>query len=269
MAQMRFRFFNFSVALSLKLALLSGCLIWVQSPRIVLATGIPQSWEAKAYQPRTDMGTPRRVAGGGTRGSGDCAINDIPKPLTALVPNNHFGVTATAYPTFFVYMPALEPQDTPRLVEFVIEDSNKNPIYNAKFQTNGIPGILTLSLPNQAGLLPLQVNQDYRWFFSVVCDAEDRSKDMTVGGLIRRVELDSVLNDQLKQTSLEQQIDLYAEAEIWHDALATLAQLRRDRPNDPVIGEKWQQLLNAVGLKNIEPESLVPISTTVSGNLKP
>ncbi|HEY9597433.1 MAG TPA: DUF928 domain-containing protein [Cyanophyceae cyanobacterium] len=266
---MRFRFFNFSVALSLKLALLTGFLTLAQSPHVVLATGIPQSWEAKAYQPPINIGTPRRVAGGGTRGSSDCAMNETPKPLTALVPNNHFGVTVTAYPTFFVYMPALEPQDTPKIVEFAVEDSNKNPVYKAQFQTSGMPGILTLSLPKQAGLSPLQVNQDYRWSFSVVCDAEDRSKDMTVGGLIRRVQLDSALNNQLQQASPEQQIDLYAAAEIWHDALATLAQLRRDKPNDPMIGQKWQQLLNAVGLKNIEPESLVPIPTTVSGNLKP
>lgn len=269
MAQMRFRFFNFSVALSLKLALLTGFLTLVQSPPVVLATGIPQSWEAKAYQPRTDIGRPRRVAGGGTRGSGDCLMTGAAKPLTALVPINHFGVTVTAYPTFFVYMPALEPQAESRLVEFVVEDSNKNPVYKAKFQTNGMPGILAFSLPNHAGLLPLQVNQDYRWLFSVICDAEDRSKDMTVGGLIRRVELNSALSDELQQASPEKQIDLYAEAEIWHDALATLAQLRRDRPNDSVIDQKWQQLLNSVGLKTIEPEQLVPISTTVSGNLKP
>lgn len=269
MAQMRFRFFNFSVALSLKLTLLISFMTLVQSPQVLLATGIPQSWEAKRYQPPMDMGTPGRVAGGGTRGSGDCSMSGTTKPLTALVPNNHFGATLTGYPAFFVYIPALEPQASPRLVEFVVEDSDKNLVYKAKFPTNGIPGILSLRLPNQAGLLPLKVNQDYRWFFSVVCDADDRSKDMTVGGLIRRVQLNTGLNNQLQQASLEKQVDLYAEAEIWHDALATLAQLRRDRPNDSMVGKKWQQLLNAGGLKNIEPESLVSNPTRVSGNLTP
>jgi hypothetical protein len=262
MAQIRFRFFNFSLALSLKLALIGLFFTLVQTPQVLLAKGIPQRWEPKQYQPPVGIGTPGRLAGGATR-SPRSSCQESARLLRALVPSRSFGgVTVADYPTFFVFMPALSPQASPLPVEFVLEDTSRNQVYKSTFQTSGKSGILTLSLPPQGGLSPLAVGKDYKWSFSVICQPEQRSLDITVEGWVRRVELNPTLKTQLAQASPQQKVELYAEAEIWHDALATLVQLRRDKPNDAAVADNWAKLLSAAGLEDITQETLVSIPTT-------
>lgn len=265
MAQIRFRFSNFPVALALKLALLTGVYFIVQTPQALLAQGIPRRWEAKQYRPPIGIGAPIRTEGGGTR-SGNTGNKSCPlvsgKPLTALVPSDRFGVTVAPYPTFFVYMPAASSPASPLSVEFDLRDRNDNVIYKSTFKSSGKPGVLTLTLPSQAGLPPLAIGQDYKWSFSVICRSDERSQDMTVEGWVRRVELNSALKNQLRQASLPQQVELYAQAEIWQDALATLVQLRRDNPNNAAIKANWERLLSSAGLNNIAKESLAASPTT-------
>lgn len=257
---MRFRFRKFSLALSIPLVIFVGGLAFVQTPRVLLAQGIPQTWEAKEYKPPSGIGSPRRTEPAGTRGPVDiCPVNG--KALKALVPSNNFGVTVAAYPTFFVYMPAPS-SGTTLPVEFVLEDMEGNPIYKTKFETSGKSGIITLNLPTQVGLAPLEVGRDYQWSFSVICQSNERSKDLVVEGWVRRVELDPILATQLAQASPEQQVDLYSEAEIWHDALANLVELRRNKPGDSTVANQWVKLLSAANLSDLIQESLVSDLTT-------
>jgi hypothetical protein len=256
MANLRFHLFKFSWAFSVKLALLAGFFTLVETPQILLAAGIPQRWEPRAYQPPAGIGAPSRTEGGGTRSSLSCPIAG--KPLKALVPSNRFGATVAAYPTFFVYMPTVSSQTSPLPVEFVLEDKNGNEVYTSSFNTSGMPGIVTLGLPTQSGLPPLEVGQDYKWSFSVICQPDDRSRDITVEGWVRRVPLNPTLNTQINQASPEKKVELYAQAELWHDALATLAQLRREKPNDSAVAADWVKLLSAAGLSDITQESLLP-----------
>jgi hypothetical protein len=211
------------------------------------------------------IGAPIRTEGGGTRsgGSANSRCPMVGKPLTALVPGNRFGATVAPYPTFFVYMPTVSPQASPLLVEFELQDNNNDSVYKSIFKTSGKSGILTLTLPSQAGLPPLKVGEDYKWSFTLICQPDDRSQDITVESWVRRVDVNTALNNQLKQASPQQQVELYAEAEIWQDALATLVQLRRNYPNDAAIAANWERLLSAAGLNNIAQEAVVVIPTTV------
>ncbi|MBE9128240.1 MULTISPECIES: DUF928 domain-containing protein [unclassified Coleofasciculus] len=257
---MRFHFRKFSLALSIQLVLLAGGLAFLQTPRVLLAQGIPQTWEAKEYKPPAGIGAPTRTEPGGTRSPVDsCPVNG--KALKALVPSNNFGTTVAAYPTFFVYMPASS-SGTTLPVEFVLEDIEDNPIYKTTFDSSGKSGIITLSLPTEVGLAPLKVGQDYKWSFSVMCQSNERSKDLVVEGWVRRVELDPRLATQLAQASPEQQVDLYSDAEIWHDALAKLVEQRRNNPGDSKVANQWVKLLNAANLSDLIQESLVSDLTT-------
>jgi hypothetical protein len=159
-------------------------------------------------------------------------------------------------------MPAVSPQASPLLVEFELQDKNSDSVYKSIFKTSGKPGILTLTLPTQAGLPPLKVGEDYNWSFTIICQPDERSRDITVEGWVRRVELNATLNNKLKQASPQQQVELYAQAEIWQDALATLVQLRRNYPNDAAIAANWERLLSSAGLNNIAQESVVVIPAT-------
>jgi hypothetical protein len=145
-----------------------------------------------------------------------------------------------------------------------LEDADENELYKATFQTTGRPGIVTLSLPTGAGLSPLQVGRDYRWSFSIICQPGESTENIEVGGWVRRVELNSTLNNRLQQASPENRVELYAESEIWHDALASLVQLRRNNPRNSALAARWSQLLSAAGLNNIVQESLVPTATRTS-----
>lgn len=256
MAQTRFRFGKFSWALALRLALITACFVLVQIPQALLAQEIPQRWEFRQYQPPRGIGTPGHLDRGGTRSPSNSCLT-TGKSLTALVPSSQFGVTVSPYPTFFAYMPDLSAQNSSLPVEFTLEDADGNNIYKAKFETRGKAGILTLALPSQVGMSPLKVGQDYKWTFSIVCQPDERSKDISVEGWTRRVELNPSLQSQLAQASLARQVELYAGAEIWQDALATLVQLRRDNPGNSTIAAMWQKLLSSAGLEQIGRESLV------------
>ncbi|MFB8787780.1 MAG: DUF928 domain-containing protein [Potamolinea sp.] len=268
---------QFSWARSLKLALITGLFAFVQVPQVILAEGIPQRWEATEYQPQSGIGKPRRIIGAGTRNTetsprngarrgSSCQFTEQP-PLTALVPENGLGVTVSAQPTFYVYVPARSPQATPLQIEFHLKDKNDIDIYQTSFQTIGKPGIVAITLPTQAGLLPLEIGQDYKWTFSVGCSVNDRSTDITVGGVVRRVELNDTLNNQLKQASRQKQVELYAEAGIWQDALTTLIQLKRENPTDPEVISAWTKLLSSVDLKDLTQELFVQIPTTSESQL--
>jgi hypothetical protein len=262
MAQIQFRSHKFHLLFCLKLAVITGVFSLLQTPQVLFAKGIPQRWQVNQYQPPVGIGKPIRVEGGGTRSASGSTCLSPGKPLMALLPSSNFGATVAAYPSFFVYMPALSPQRSSLPVEFVLQDKNNNEIYKASFKTSGKPGIVTLTLPTQAGLLPLEVGQDYKWSFSVICQSDDRSKDMVVDGLVRRVALNPTLSTQLKQASPQKQVELYAEAELWQDALAIVAQLRRDKPTDSAVAADWAKLLTAAGLENLTQELLLPTSAT-------
>lgn len=241
---------------SVKPGLIATAIVVVQTPQIIFAQGISPKWAAQNYQSSLEISTPGHIAGGETQSlNNNCPVEG--KPLTALVPSSGFGVTVAAYPTFFVYMPAPSSQVSTLQVEFVLTDSENNQVYQSQFETNRKAGIITISLPSAAGLAPLEIGQDYRWSFSIICQPSDRSQNMIVEGLIRRVQLDPTLETQLAQASPERQFELYAERKIWQDALATLVQMRRNRPSDPQLAARWVQLLNAEGLGDLAQESLV------------
>jgi hypothetical protein len=261
MPHIRFNFGQFALAHSLPLALSAGCLTLFQMPQVLLAQGIPERWESQNYEAPSNIGAPGRTREAGTR-SLNRSCDSNAKQLTALLPKSQFGVTSAQYPTLFVYMPAFGTEALPMPVEFVLEAQDGQEVYKATFKTSGIPGLLTLGMPTRAGLSPLKVDEDYSWRFSVICNENERSQDIVVGGAVRRVELDSTLKEQLMLVSAKEQVELYAEAGIWQDALLTLVQLRRNNPKDLELAADWEKLLKAVDLGDIAQEPIEPMPAT-------
>lgn len=258
MAQQGFRLFKSFRALSLKLTVLTFVCTLAQIPQVLTAQGIPTLWEAKEYLPPSEIGAPSHRSGAGTRNPRqNCQVTG--KNLTALLPSNNFGVTEKAHPQFFVYMPALSSEENSIPVEFLLETQDGQDIYQTRFNSDGKAGILAISLPNHAGVSPLEVDNNYKWSVSLICDSDERSMDIAVEGWVRRVKLDSTLNNQLRQLSLSKRVELYAEAGVWHDALASLAQLRLDNPDDSEVAAEWNKLLSAVGLNEFSQESIIPV----------
>lgn len=199
-------------------------------------------------------GVPDRRVGGGTRG--DREIYGLPVPL---VPQNNQGLTGSGNPTFFFYVPKTQ---QPQMGEFILVDEKEEVIYQTTFRNNGNSGVVGIELPANVATKSLEIGQKYRWFFAIIPNPNDRENDLAVTGSIERVEVDPSLRERLKNPDPLVRADIYAENKLWYDAIATLAQLRRTRPNDATVAAKWAQLLQSANLNEIAREPLVSYQRT-------
>lgn len=218
---------------------------------LVTSSSFPEASGAQELNSIRD-GLPGRRVGSGTRG--ECNFGH--KQLTALIPKNNLGLTVAANPQLFFYLPSISNSQT---VEFVLLDEADNQIYEKTFKPTSTNGIINLSL-SDASLKELAIGKKYHWYFSIICNAQDRANDISVDGWIQRVELNSTLARKLEIAAPLQRPAILAAANIWQDALVTLAQLRLSHPNDANIASQWKQLLQSADLNNIAQEPVVALS---------
>jgi hypothetical protein len=146
------------------------------------------------------------------------------------------------------------PQTSAEKVEFLLEDANGE-VYQTTYalaqpanDVEGAPGIRSLTLPALANLSPLEIGQEYQWQLTLICNSQDRSSDIVVEGKIKRVALDPILARRVRLATPQQRVALYAKAGLWHEALSTMVELQRDRPNDPTLAATWDNLLKSEGM---------------------
>lgn len=213
--------------------------------------GFPLAALAQQYVP-PNRGLPGRREGGGTRGCwSNTAVPTTANRLTALVPAQNFGYTLDEYPSFFVYVPPFYGQKAVG-AEFILVDDQDNEIYRATYVTANISGVISLSLPDQANLPPLDVGKDYNWSFSLICDFDDPSGNLVVDSWIQRIEPTPELASALQTATPMELPNLYAQSGIWYNAIASLNDLAT--LNSRTTLARWQSLLNSVGLDHIAGE---------------
>lgn len=196
------------------------------------------------FPPSNRDGAPR-TGGGGTRSS-SCVSNEG-KKLTALMPNrDNVAKTTEDTPTFYWYVPETE-SDT---AQFVLIDEDGDEVYFNSFNLPKTPSIVTLTLPDETNL---KVGKEYLWYFSVVCDERDRSRDVWIQGRLDRTQLSNAVKSRMGQLTPLEQAKVYAEYRIWHETLALIEQLREEQP------EQWQNLLSSVDLEFLSDETVQPI----------
>jgi Domain of Unknown Function (DUF928) len=232
-------------------------------PRVVIGLGlgltmgllsIPTQAMAQEYNP-PDRGLPGRREGGGTRGG--CLSNA--QHLVALMPVTNFGLTTQESPSLFWYIPPLSVISA----EFVLLDANDNEVYTTTIQLTGNEGIVSLAIPlirDEAlgkDVSRLEVGKDYHWYFSLICDARDRSSDIFVEGWIQRTQLNQAMTTRLETTPERDRPTAYAELGLWYDALGTLATLRQAQPQDETTLAAWNTLLNSVDLSDLAGQPLL------------
>jgi hypothetical protein len=185
------------------------------------------------------------------------------KSLMPMIPADAFGTTASDSPTWFWYVPAT----TARTAELRLLDSNDNNLYTTTFKLTGSPGMVGFTLPRNALSKPLEVGESYRWQFTVLCNVEEPSKNPFVEGTLQKVTLNPTLISQLKQAPLRDRPALYAQAGIWHDAIATLAQQQCTSPQDSSWQSRWTTLLQSVQLDRYATEPLPQVCATGSTSI--
>lgn len=212
-----------------------------------------QTWQiSQAFKPpkRED---PPPSAGGSTRGS-SCLKGK--KPLTSLMPKNKLGLTLAERPTFFWFVP----QSSVKTAKFLIlTNKDQNIFYETTLTLPNKPGIISFTLPTTAP--ELKIGQRYHWYLSVVCNSQDSSTNPWVDGWVERIQAEPDLSAALAKAQPQKLSRLYAEAGIWHEALATSAQLRRNDPKNFKTRMDWWTLLKSVSLTSLTTEPFLDCCT--------
>lgn len=220
----------------------------------------PQTVSFSLPSPPPDPPPGGRVRGGARRDT----CPQVKPELTALVPftqeppsvTNVWGLATKAHPTLWFYVPYTKALAYP--TEFVLQDEESNPIYQQAIALPDKPGVISVSLPTNA--LPLTLSNQYRWFLTINCDQIKQSPPappIYVEGVIKRIKLNQATIEQLKTATPLQQVAIYAQNGIWHDALTTLAELRQQNPQDAALQTQWRDLLASIGLDDIAEEPIV------------
>ncbi|HAJ60635.1 MAG TPA: hypothetical protein DCP31_16335 [Cyanobacteria bacterium UBA8543] len=214
------------------------------------------------FEPRKDQPAPTLTVGGGRRNNNKCPqdrpasepltkTNLLNQRLTPILPSplTSLQLTVSAHPTFLVYIP----QTNAKSVEFTLvtqdKDNSEKGIYQTTLALTSTPSIISISLPATAPML--EIGKDYKWIVVMACQTgEPTPEDPFVEGLVRRIQPDSSLS-QLDRAKPLDRVALYAKSGSWYDAVATLAALRKDQPNNSEVASAWKDLLQGVGLDAI------------------
>ena len=205
---------------------------------------------------KLELTLPPRGAPGKRKGAG--SRNDCPPgEFIALVPGTNFGLTTSEGPTFWFYVPY---SDNRKLqAEFWLRNKERKDVYKETFTLQNTPGIVKITLPETVS--PLVTEDLYRWRFSVICNPTDRLYYDFVSGGVERISISSDLEKQLKGKNPRNRIAVYAQQGLWFDALTALAELRLANPQDKILAQDWADLLEQVGLEEIDSKPLVDCCT--------
>ena len=184
---------------------------------------------------------PRSTVAGGTRG-------DVPR-LTALVPPNKYGLTTSARPTIYVYLPPIKAQE----VFFSLQDEEGNPHYHTLLKVPPHGGVISITLPKEAPAL--EMGKNYLWYFAPIESGGFlRPDNYAVIGWVKLVKVN--FNEQELAVSPIKLATEYAKAGVWYDTLKVLVKAQLDAPNNKNLAAEWHDLLKQVGLGAIASQQL-------------
>lgn len=191
---------------------------------------------------------PSRTSAGSRNSCLDLLIALVPGRDTVRVDNNDCGgysaslmaLTVSAQPTLWFYLPESVRGGS---AELVLLDTNQQATFVQPVTIGDAQGIIRVAL-NQ----PLEIERPYHWVFSVE-GRNNTAEPLFVEGFIQRVAPNTTLAAALTSApSKPEQMALYAEHGIWHDALTLLLDLRRAAPTDTVLANQWTSFIESVGL---------------------
>jgi len=174
---------------------------------------------------------------GGSRGAGDSNVR-----LDVLAPDET-GLTTQEQPSLFWY------QSKPAAASFeltLLEENKVKPVLQVKIEHSAKAGIQRIKLADHG--VKLQAGVEYRWVVALITDPSNRSSDLVASSFVQRIEPSKDLQEKLAKASPETRPSIYAEAGIWHDALASLSDLIDSHPDAGAYKTQRDDLLRQVGL---------------------
>jgi len=203
---------------------------------------------------RSDYGLPTHRRDGGSRGPGDnCLADAKSRNLIALIPEKTVGINASANPKLFFYVPKVNKEKT---LEFVLRNEQDELMYEAFLTTEGA-GIMSVEVPTDIQANLLKKDQNYHWYLSMICNFQQRSRDIVVEGWMRHETVDVATKQELNTANSIKQAELYHEQGFWYDALSILASNQQSSTESPIVKEKWSELLGSVGLEDLAAKPFI------------
>jgi len=183
-------------------------------------------------------GAPAGRIGGGTRGTTERESFS----LLVLAPD-HVGYTTQDQPCLYWYIS----KPTTYLVELTITERNAvRPLVEKQLKRPEKGGIQSVCLADHD--VRLQANVPYKWFVSLVTNADYRSKDILAGGIIELVKPPETLAARLNSSESSRAPFIYAEEGFWYDALGAVSRMIDASPKDADLRKQRASLLEQVGL---------------------
>ena len=156
-------------------------------------------------------------------------------------------LTTSKYPTFLFYIPYGSKDVSFGEFSILAWPNEITRLYRTRFTLPETPGIVSISLPT----LPkyaLAENVSYHWYFKLYCKGSTASRaDIKVDGWVQ----------QVSRTSERERAIAAASPEIWYDALAQLGDRLRTSPQDGELQNRWRNLLEFIGSKDLAKKTLV------------
>lgn len=191
------------------------------------------------YNPPQNM-TPRARLGGSLRGG-----EGEDPAVAALVPD-HVGITVKQHPA----------------LNWFLSKHTSLPIRFTLIDERSIRALVERSLapPHQAGVhavkledlgFALQANVQYRWYISVIKDADSPSQDIVSGGMIERCEFNECSILGAMTTCTREAVMDSAIKGFWYDAMGCLCDLIESNPADTGLRKQRAALLKQVGLHDV------------------
>ena len=194
----------------------------------------------------------------GTSGGGrnDCPSVDL--AITALIPqNSDFHVTTEANPTLWFYVP-YSSEETP-IGEFVLQDENRNDIFRSDFTLPENRGFVSFTIPDNEKALILE--QNYRWYFQLYCDAQKESTPLFVQGWVKRIAEDDSINHEINLTTPINDVFNAAKKD-WYSVVNDLVNIRSNNLTDEVFNQTWIDFWKTI-LKTENPNDIYFLESNI------
>ena len=190
-----------------------------------------------AYVPPS-RGRARQTAGAGTRS------NASGERVAVLAPPDHVAFTTRAQPTLYWFVS----EDTTTRIDLTLVDEDEiDPLLEITVPGPVTAGIHGLAL-SEVGVV-LEPARTYRWYVTLVRDAERRSNDSVAGGAIERTQLSPDLERTLASTRFD--YAPLALSGIWYDAIDELLLALAERPEDERLRVQRAALLEQAELSEV------------------
>lgn len=174
--------------------------------------------------------------GGGVRGQMTGCATEASNPVP--LASKDIQTTVSESPKLLFHVPDVIQAST---LEIILLNQDSEIVYRDEFDPGYQPGIVSVDLVDHSNNRVLKIDSPYHWYLVQECEGETTPKIVAYGSL-KRIELEQDLADKLDNASQLEKVKLYQSADIRHEAIANLVQLKCNVVAETKAAQKWMQV---------------------------